>query len=189
MKLTPAPSPASPEVEAEALEARALAVQAEQATLLDSLPLESQYSAALASHLDAKHDQAERIEDRLEVLIEMQLSRLQRSQGQQPGSIALPGTRAAWQRQVQQQQSTIQRLQARLEAVREIKDGMALHGPRIEDLAVRKLRAAEPDLTAAWDAHRAEQRREQTEGRKAPEKHEDRGAQRRGASLTLSRQI
>ncbi|MFC3658360.1 hypothetical protein ACFOPN_22795, partial [Xanthomonas hyacinthi] len=55
-------------------------------------PLESQYSAAFAAQVEAKHDQAERVEDRLEDLIERQESRMQQAQAKQPGMLALPST-------------------------------------------------------------------------------------------------
>ncbi|MGZ3238633.1 MAG: IncP plasmid survival protein KfrC family protein [Burkholderiaceae bacterium] len=137
---------------------RAQETQAEQADLFDYSPLETQYSAAFAAQLEAKHDQAARIEDRLEKLIEMQASRLQQTQFSQPGIFSRPGGRAKWQNQMQQQQSTMQRLHDRFEAVREIKEGMSVHGPRIEELASRKLRTQDPVLAKEWDDMREAQR-------------------------------
>lgn len=147
------------EVQADGLLERAYAEQAEQATLLDTPSVESQYATALAAQVESKHDQVERIEDRLEMLIEQQSSRLQQSRSQQPGLIALPGTKTKWQQQVQQQQNTMQRLQGRLETVREIKDGMGVHGPRIEEMAARRLRHMEPGLASEWDEQQEELRR------------------------------
>ena len=147
------------EAQADGLLERANAEQTEQATLLDTPSIESQYATALAAQVESKHDQVERIEDRLESLIEQQSSRLQQSRSQQPGLIALPSTRTKWQQQVQQQQSTMQRLQGRLEMVREIKDGMGAHGPRIEEMATRRLRHLEPGLASDWDEQQEEQRR------------------------------
>lgn len=125
---------ADAEVQADALQDRALEAQAEQAALLEASPLESQYSAAFAAQVEAKHDQAERIEDRLEDLIERQESRMQQAQAKQPGMLALPSTRAKWQQQMQQQQATLQRLHGRLETVREIKEGMGIHSPASKSL-------------------------------------------------------
>lgn len=132
-----------------------------QSSLIDSAPLEFQYTAALAAQVDAKHDQTERIEDKLENLIELQASRLQQVQVQQPGFLALPGTRQLWQQKMQQQQNTLLKLRGRLEAVREIKDGMGLHSPRIEELAAHKLRFKEPDMAADWVSRQESQRRHQ----------------------------
>jgi hypothetical protein len=149
------------EMQAEFLLDEAREADAEQSSLIDSAPLESQYTAALATQVDAKHDQAERIEDRLENLIELQASRLQQVQVQQPGLLALPGTRQLWQQNLQQQQNTLQKLRGRLEAVREIKEGMGLHSPRIEELAAHKLRFKEPDMAADWVNRQEAQRRHQ----------------------------
>lgn len=147
------------EAQADSLVERANAEQAEQATLLDTPSIESQYATAFAAQVESKHDQVARIEDRLESMIEQQSSRLQQSRSQQPGLIALPSTKSKWQQQVQQQQSTMQRLQGRLEVVREIKDGMGAHGPRIEEMAARRLRHQEPGLVSEWDEQQEEQRR------------------------------
>lgn len=171
---------------------RAQEAQAEQTAMLEATPLESQYSAAFAAQVEAKHDQAERIEDRLENLIEQQASRLQQTQTRQPGFFALPGARAKWQNQVQQQQNTMQRLHGRLEAVREIKEGMGVHGPRIEELATRKLRAQEPELAKDWDSMREARRlheallRKQEQEKKQAQEREHRERMGRGLHLGLS---
>ena len=146
------------EMQADAQLYQAADEQLEQAAMLDAAPLATQYGAALAAQLEAKHEQVERIEDRLENLIESQASRLQRTQLGQPGMLALPGMRTQWQQQMQQQQKTMQRLLGRLELVREVRDGMGVHGPRIEELATRKLRAQQPELTSEWDALQQAQR-------------------------------
>jgi BarA-like signal transduction histidine kinase len=180
------------EVQADALLERAQEAQAEQTALLEATPLESQYSAAFAAQVEAKHDQAERVEDRLENLIELQASRLQQAQSSQPGILALPGARAKWQQKMQQQQSTMQRLQGRLETVREIKEGMGIHGPRIEELATRKLRAQEPELAKDWDDLREAQRqrqallRKQEQEKKQVLEREQREHLGRGMRLGLS---
>lgn len=179
------------DAQADALLARAHEAQTQQAALLEAVPLESQYGAALAVQIEAKHDQADRIEDRLESLIERQASRLQQAQAQQPGMLALPGTRAKWQQQMQQQQGAMQRLQARLENVREIKEEMGVHGPRIEELAIRKLRAQEPELAGEWDDMQEARRRHHALLRKqSQEKKQQEQKQReqsgRGMHLGLS---
>ena len=164
--------------------------QAEQTALLEATPLESQYSASFAAFVEEKHDQVERIEGKLENMIELLVSRLQQTQAGQPGLFALPGARAKWQQQVQQQQNTMQRLHGRLETVREIKEGMGVHNPRIDELAIRKLRAQEPKLASEWDdmqeaqrLHQAMQRKQEQEKKQALE-HEQ--LNRGGLPLGLS---
>ena len=152
--------------EADSLLHRAKDTQDEQVAAIDASPLESRYNAALSVQLEAKLDQAESIEDRLEHLIEQQASRLQQAQARQPGMLSLPGARAKWNDSIQQQQASMLRLQSRLEMVRDIKDGMGLHGPRIEELATRKLRDKEPELADAWDELREAQRLHQLHQRR-----------------------
>ena len=146
-------------VQADSLLACAQAEQSEQANLMNS-SIDAQYNAALAVQIENKQDQAERIEDRLEGLIERQSSRLQQERSQQPGLVSLPGTRSKWQRQIEQQQATMQRLQGRLELVRDIRDGMGLHGHHIEELAARKLRHQKPGLAEEWDGFQEASRRQ-----------------------------
>lgn len=173
---------AAAEAEADHLHGRALEAQAEQTALMEGTPLDSQYGAALAAQVEAKHDQAERIEDRIESLIEQQASRMQQAQSNQPGFLSLPSARAKWQQQVAQQQSVMQRLQGRLEVVREIKDGMGIHGTRIEELATRKVRAQEPELVAGWEEmqrarreHEALQKKQEQEKRQKLEREQTQG--------------
>ena len=165
--------------------------QAEQTELLEATPLESQYRAGFAALVEEKHDQVERIEDKLENLIDLQVSRLQQTQANQPGVLALPGARAKWQQQVQQQQNTLRRLHGRLESVREIKEGMGVHGPRIEELAIRKLRTQEPELAREWDdmqeaqrLHQALQRKQEKEKKTWEREQLSRGGLRLSFSQT-----
>lgn len=181
--------------EADSLLERAREVQEEQAVAVESSPLESQYNAALAAEIEAKHGQAERIEDRLEHLVEQQASRLQQTQARQPGMLTLPGARARWQDNVQQQQASMLRLQGRLELVREIKDGMGLHGPKLEELAARKLRHKDSELAEGWDElreaqrlHQLHLRRTEQEKRQALER-EQRQAQGGGRTLGLAQTL
>lgn len=166
--LSDAPSQSAVTVisEADALQQQAEDAHSEQQALLETSPIASQYAAALAAQVEAKHDQVERIEDRLEGVIEQQETKLHQIEAKQPGILSLPSTRANWQSQVQQQLALLQRFHGRLEGVREIKDGMGLHGPRVEELATRKLRHAEPELAEGWDEMRAAQRAHETLMRK-----------------------
>lgn len=171
--------------EADSLQQQAEDAQSEQQALLETSPVESQYLAALADQVEAKHDQVERIEDRLEGVIEQQEAKLHQIEAKQPGILSMPSTRASWQSQVNQQQALLQRLHGRLEGVREIKDGMGLHGPRVEELAARKLRHAKPELADSWDEMRAAQRAHEALMRK--KEQEKRIKIEREQSLTVGR--
>jgi len=140
---------------------RAQEAQAEQTALLEATPIEAQYGAALANLVDAKHNQVENVEARLEGMIERQQARLQQTQANKPGLTSMPGKKRAWREQQAKQQDRLQTLHNRLESVRETKEGMGVHAPRIEKLATRKLRAENPELASDWDAMREAARRHQ----------------------------
>lgn len=177
------------EAQADSLIERSRELQAEQAGMAELNTVEASYRAALAGQVEAKHDQAERIEDRLEKLIEQQASKLQQCRSEQPGLIALPGARARWQQQLEHQQSTMQRLQGRLEVVREIKDGMSVHWPRIEELAIRRLRHHDPGLASEWDELQEAQRLNQAHRRRQQKEKEQQEQQRTGAGLSQTLHI
>ena len=133
--------------------------QAEQTALLEASPVALQYSAALAAQVEAKHEQVERIEDKLEAIVQQQSATMRQMLSARPGVFSLPASRARWQQQVQRQGMIMQRLQGRLELVREIKESMGPHGSRIEELAARKIRAQEPQLVDDWHEALQVQRR------------------------------
>lgn len=92
---------------------------------------------------------------------------------------------------MQQQQSTLHRLHERFEIVREIKDGMGVHAPRIEEMAGRKLRLQDPTLAAEWDELQEAQRRHQAELRRREQEKSQRTLDRDqrellGRSMRLS---
>jgi predicted phage gp36 major capsid-like protein len=65
---------------------------------------------------------------------------------------------AKWREDLSAAQEVLQRLHNRLEHVRELRDGMATHGPRLQELAAERLRHQKPHLVDAWEelqeAHR-----------------------------------
>jgi len=166
--------------------AAAEATEAEQQAALEAAPLDQTCQEALALYVQAKHDQVERIEDRLENLIDRQQARLQQTQANQPGLLSRPGAKRAWQNQQMQQQARLQSLHVRLEAVREIKEGMGLHSPKVEELATRKMRAEKPELAADWDAMREAARRHQAlQRREEQERKQAQALERPGRSQSL----
>jgi len=86
----------------------------------------------------------------------------------------MPGTRKSWNSSQLKQQSRLQNLHTRLGNVREIKEGMGLHSPRIEELATRKMRADNPDLALDWDSIKQSERRHQTLMKKKDKKKQPR---------------
>lgn len=172
------------ESQGEALWEQATELQAEQMNIIDT-HLESRYSAELAALIEDKHEQVEHIEERLDDLIELQISRLQQAKSQEPGILAMPGSRLKWQQKMQRLDNTMQRLNNRLELVREIKEGMGMHGQRIEELAFNKLRHKEPELVGQWEDMQEAQRRRQALSRKKQNNNSEK-TQNRGTGLGLS---
>ena len=160
-------------------------LEREQRAMIEAAPIEQTYQETLALHVQAKHAQVERVEDRLDLLIDRQQARLQQTQAQQPGILSLPVTKRAWQNQQAQQQSRLQTLHVRLEAVREIKDGMGIHEPKLEELATRKMRAESPELASDWDAMREAARRHHMMQRKQEQERKQTQEQRQGRSQSL----
>ena len=103
-----------------------------------SSALEQNYQETLASYILAKYEQVDRIEDRLEHLIDRWQTHLQQRQLSRPGFLSLPATRKAWQAR----QAGLNRLRARLKTVQKIKSGI-----RIKAFAANKTRKENPQLT------------------------------------------
>lgn len=177
----------------EGLSETALELAREQQSLLEATSVEQTYQETLTTYVQAKHDQVERIEDKIENLIEQQQAKLQQTRATQPGLLSRASTKTAWQSQQMQQQARLQGLQGRLEAVRELKEGMGVHAPRIEELATRKMRAKEPGLAGDFDEMQEAQRRHQALMRKQEQERKqklqpDQQQQSRGQRLGLSQQ-
>lgn len=150
-------------------------LEREQQALVEATPIEQTYQESLTVYIQAKHDQVERIENRLESVIDRQQARLQQIQARAPGWLSMPGTKRAWQTQEVQQQARLQTLHHRLESVREIKEGMGLHAPKIEELATRKMRAENPELASNRDAMCEAVRRHQAMLQKQTREERSRG--------------
>ncbi|UTH36153.1 conjugal transfer protein [Pseudomonas sp. KHPS1] len=142
----------------QALEAQAQALANEQTALLEGSPLQARYNQALGEYVEQKAEQAEALEQRLEALVERQQAQLQQSLSARPGWLAMPSARAAWQQRADRCQARLLELQARLERVQDLHHGMGLYTPRLEELAVRRLRAEQPELAEQWNLHRQAER-------------------------------
>ncbi len=150
----------SPETEnaAQAASAQARGIEAEQARLRDQ-SVGGRYGAALHTYLQANTQRIERIENRLESLIESQQTALGELETQRPGFLASAGTKTAWNASREASQDRLQILQTRLSRLEELRDQSA-------ELAEEKMRDREPELASAWDAVRREQRGRQEEQRR-----------------------
>lgn len=151
-----------------------------QASLAESAEIEKRYDAVFQNYLEAKHEQVERLTDKLEHIIENQQSTLTRLENKRPGFLARPSTRQAWSQAVQQQKTKIRRMERRLERVHEIEEGMTVTGPKLVELASRKIRAHDPELAKSWEGIREELRRQQEKERQAKRDQKKTQKQSRG---------
>lgn len=149
--------------------------------------IEQEYKDAIEAAVAEKETQAENLENRLESLIDKQRAVLQQMMSRQPFVLALPGQKAKWQVQVQQQQSLLSRLQNRLETVKEIHVGMGLHGPRIHELATAKVRHEKTELAEGWDEMRAAQRAHDNRMRKQAKEKEQKDKLQRDQISSLGK--
>jgi len=82
----------------------AQSVNREQQALMETATAEqATYQEMLELYIQSKQDQVGSIEDHLESLIVQQQSRLQQSQVNKPGLLALPNTKQEWAKQQTQQ--------------------------------------------------------------------------------------
>ena len=149
--------------------AQARGIEAEQARLRDQ-SVGSRYQGALQTYLQANAERIERIEDRLETLIENQQSALGELEAQRPGFFSSTATKAQWAADMEASQDRLQILRGRLSGLEEIKEQSA-------ELAEDKMREREPELAREWDAVRRAERSGREHQRKAAqlERSPDRG--------------
>lgn len=158
-------------------------VEVKQQAIIEGVSVKQNYQETLAIYVQAKHNQAESIKDRLENLINQQQAQLQQTQSNRPSVLSMPGTRKAWQASQVKQQSRLQTLHIRLEKIQEIKESMGLHSTRIEEMATRKMRAENPKLATDWDLMKQAKRQHQALMKK--QEQEKRQTQEKSRSLSL----
>ena len=144
--------------EAKAAGAFARGIEADQARLRDQ-SVGERYQASLQTYLLANTQRIDRIENRLETLIENQQAALGEMEAQRPGLFSSAGTRAGWMAGREAALDRLQTLHGRMSRVEELKEKSA-------ELAEEKMRGHEPELAGAWDAARRAQRGQQEEQRR-----------------------
>ena len=138
--------------------AQARSIEADQSRL-QSQSTGEQYQAALQTYLQANAQRIERIENRLETLIENQQAALGELEARQPGFLSSRKARAEWSAEIETAQDRLQSLDSRLSRLEEIKE-------QSEELAEEKMREREPELAREWDAARQAQRGQQEHERR-----------------------
>lgn len=158
----------------------------DQANQAEAAEIEKQYDAVFQNYLEAKQEQVERLSDKLESMIENQQSALNRLENKRPGLLARPSTRQAWSQAVMQQKTKIQRMEKRLGRVHEIEEGMTVTGPKMIELASRKIRAHDPELAKSWEGIREDLRRQKEKERQAKRDQKKTQQQGRGRAQSLN---
>ena len=135
------------------------------------------YQAALQTYLQANAQRIERIESRLETLVENQQSTLAELKIQEPGFLASRRAKSEWSASLETAQDRLQSLNRRLSRVGEIKEQSA-------ELAEEKMREREPEIARTWDQARQAERNAQEKQRRAltPEREN-------GRALELGREL
>ena len=123
--------------QAESLKKQVELVRGTEQNIVAAANAQDRYKGALAQLIREKNEQVDRLEVTLETMIET-------IQGRAAGITNFEDR----QRQVQQ----IERVEERLETIREIRDDSGLFNSKIEELAEEKLRQREPVLTKERDA-------------------------------------
>lgn len=169
----------------------ALAERNELRGAVNGSPINELYENVLAVMTQVKHEQIDRIETRLEGLIDRQGASQKQMLSQKPSVFAGFGARAKWQNAQAQTQARMFTLNTRLEQVREIKDGMGLHAPKVVEFATQKLKKEEPALLKAWEQIQVAQRVHQARLRKEEQERKQVASKSlgRGQSLSLSKSI
>lgn len=154
-------TPLSVQDESRKLEFDALSTEYSQNALIQSAPPDQQYQSGLQTYVLEKQEQVERIEERLQSLINQQQIIIKQTELNQPGLLGrLTGAGRRWQNVHDAQLNRLTTLQARLEVVSELHTGTIATSPRLEELADRKLRNNQPDLAKVYDLYMEQQRKE-----------------------------
>jgi hypothetical protein len=127
-------------------EASAILSQAETLRDFDFGLVADRYQASLATIVEEKIEQVERLETRLENLLEDQTTKLADIRSHQPGLLSGARARTQWSAQVAEAEAALQRIHSRLDKVREIRDEVTVHGRTVEVLAERQLAHRDPTL-------------------------------------------
>lgn len=160
----------------------------EQQALMETANAEqASYQEMLEIYLQTKHDQVESIEVKLGSLIVQQQALLQQSEAKKPGLLSMPNTKHQWAARQSRQQARLQVLHNRLDIVRELKEGMGVHSPKLEELAERKLRKHDPTLAQEWDSSLEAHRKHQALRRKQDQEKKRFESVGVGLSLRLSK--
>lgn len=109
------------------------------------------YDSSLLTYIGAKSEQVDRIEQKLEAIIQTQQREMDQLQRNKPSILTKSSIRNQWQQDISRRKSICNRLTTRLEFVRELKEEVDVLSSKLEALAEQKLRKEEPELARRRD--------------------------------------
>ena len=157
---------------------------ANQAEQFRDQQIQQQYNDQLGVYIQEKAEQIDRLQSSLAAALTSEQAQLQAIQQKPPGWTVGKKATSQWDQQVALRKTRIAQIALRLDRVGEIKEAAGVYAEtKMEELAERKLRFDNPELTQEWDQI---QRRERQAVIPKIESTQSRG-QDLGRSLTLSR--
>ncbi len=127
----------------------------------EDLSIPEQYEFALDLVTTARFEKAEFLENKIENMIEKQVTQLRQMNQNRPNFLPLSKKKKLWNKNIAKHQTTINRLRERLRVVHEVKEKVTHEGPTIEIFAKKKLQFKDPSLVAKYVKHLEEGRKKQ----------------------------
>ena len=127
----------------------------------EDLSIPEQYEFALDLVTTARFEKAEFLENKIENMIEKQITQLRQIKQNRPNFLPLSKKKKVWNKNLAKHQTTINRLRERLRVVHEVKERVTHEGPTIEIFAKKKLQFKDPSLVTKYVKHLEEERKKQ----------------------------
>lgn len=138
-------------------------IKEEQISILSQQEVKQEYETEIASLIQGKTDQAERIIDRLKTKINDIESKINNSYARKPSFLSFPKAKENWKKENTENLKVLDKVKQRLSGVDNIKKDMQ----KISLLAKDKLKFEQPDLSISYQSIvKIKQREKQEEEKK-----------------------
>lgn len=127
----------------------------------EDMSIPEQYQFALDLVTTARFEKAEVLENKIENMIEKQITQLRQMQNNRPNFLPLSQKKKLWNKNLTRHKTTIARLRERLRVVHEVKEKVTHEGPTIEIFARKKLQFKDPSLVSKYVKYLEEERKKQ----------------------------
>jgi hypothetical protein len=123
-----------------------------QAEQLRDQQVQQQYNDKLGIYVQEKAEQIDRLQSSLAAALTSEKAQLQAIRQSPPGWTAGKKAHVQWEQQVARRTTRIAQIAQRVDRVGEIEEAAGVYAEtKIEELAERKFRFAEPELAQKWD--------------------------------------